>query len=178
MRNTAVVMTIRAKNTENGNCPASWFRIHRGRPFRGVFKLIGSPDEEPVDLSNRRARFRVYSQLIDRQVLIEVDDLSRSQFLPDGTWRLALTADETSALPRGGMKFTVEQCVETRRQDEQPDAHSHLFGASVDERNQPVHYRVIIEGGVSCRELRRPKNKTPTTPVPREPSDLAWKPEA
>jgi hypothetical protein len=81
-----------------------------------------------VNWIGHEPRFRVYSQHIDQFVVLEITDPQRCEFEPDGTWRLRLTADETQALPRGGMCFTLEHRVS------QGD------------------YLLGIQGGVSCSD--------------------------
>ncbi|MDA8745952.1 hypothetical protein N9N28_15095 [Rubripirellula amarantea] len=110
----------------------SWLRVRRGYPCDLMLEISDSESGTTVDWSGHCPRFRVYSQLVDKHVVVEVTDPERCQFTADGLWRLKLTAEETAAMPCGGMHFTLE--------------HGDSYG----------QYELGIRGGISCmdRELR------------------------
>ncbi|MCO8121545.1 hypothetical protein NHH03_07345 [Stieleria sp. TO1_6] len=124
-------MAIRAKRIDvSSNRVPSWFRVHPGQAFEGVFKVCDSQNGQPVNWSEQRPLFRVYSQFVDRSVVVEVADPARCRFEPNGIWKLRLTAEETQAMPHGGMRFTVEH--------QQPSGDS----------------RILMQGGISCCKKR------------------------
>ncbi|WP_404310755.1 hypothetical protein [Neorhodopirellula lusitana] len=133
-------MTIRAKRVPcTEKSPCSWFRVCPGQTYDLTFQLSDSTGN-PVEWAGHEARFRVYSQFIDRAVVLEITDPERCVFGSDGMWRLQLTADETDSLPRGGMRFTLEH------------RESPCGGSQFDEAGSDTGYALGILGGVSCSE--------------------------
>ncbi|TWT92731.1 hypothetical protein [Stieleria varia] len=108
--------------------PPSWFRVDAGQPCELTLELTDNADGRRIDWAGHIPRFRVYSQYIDRQVVVEVTDPERCRFEPDGIWKLELTAEETAALPRGGMVYTLEH------------------------RNSSGDWQMGIQAGISCRD--------------------------
>ena len=121
------LMTIRARQLpeQPGRLP-SYFRIRPGEPCDLTFRISDNDRDRPVDWSGQGPRFRIYSQYVDSQVVVEVTDPARCSFGADGTWRLRLTADETQGMPRGGMCFTLEH------------------------RSPRGDYQLGVRGGISC----------------------------
>lgn len=122
-------MTVHARQlADHTSCPPSYFRVRAGLPCDATFELFDNLSGAPVDWSGHGPRFRIYSQLFDRVVVVEITDPQRCSFGPDGIWRLRMTADQTELLPRGGMHFTLEHC------------------------DSDGHYLLGVHGGVSCCE--------------------------
>ncbi|QDT01965.1 hypothetical protein K227x_03350 [Rubripirellula lacrimiformis] len=84
-----------------------WFRVQPGQPLDVTFHLVDT-SRNSINWAGQQPRFRVYSQTIDQLVVLEVTDSHTCNFQPGGLWRLQLSAQQTSALPRGGMRFTLE----------------------------------------------------------------------
>ena len=123
-------MTIRAKqHSRHTGSPVSHFRVQPGQACDLTFQLDDTAGCA-VDWEGHDLRFRIFSQYVDQAVVLEVTDPSRCVFSGGGTWRLRLTAEETEALPRGGMRFTLE--------------HRDLDG----------EYAFGLLGSVSCSEVR------------------------
>lgn len=122
-------MVARAKLLSGSHRPLSHIQVHPGEAYDLTWQV--SDNAQPIDWTGHRPRFRIYSQIVDRLVLVEITDPQRCAFEPDGIWRLRLTPQETKALPRGGMQFTLE----------------HSESDSED-------YQLGVIGGVSCIELR------------------------
>lgn len=124
-------MAIRARQlTDRAPCSPSYFRVQAGKPCEVTFEISDNVSGAFVDWSDQAPRFRVYSQVVDRSVVMEITDEHRCTFRSDGIWRLQLTADETDSLPRGGMRFTLEH------------------------READGDYRLGLQGGISCCEPR------------------------
>lgn len=120
-------MTLKARQINaDHRIPPSWFKVQHGEPFEGFFEIIESRRSAPTRLDGSEFRFRIYSQIVDRQVLIELCDSARNTLCDDGIWHLTLNASETERLPCGGMRFTLEL------------------------RDQNGQYHLAIDGGVSC----------------------------
>ncbi|MGB7325880.1 MAG: hypothetical protein WBD31_13480 [Rubripirellula sp.] len=83
-------------------------RVQAGQACDVTYEIFDSVSQGPVDWSGQDLRFRVYSQLVDRSVVMEITDPQRCAMDPNGNWRLQLSASETERLPRGGMTFTLE----------------------------------------------------------------------
>lgn len=133
-------MTLRARLLTDSRGPHSRIRVHPGQEHELTLRVTEAGD--PVNWSGHRPRFRIYSQLVDRLVVVEITDPRRCQFEPDGIWRLRLTREETEALPRGGMRFTLE--------------HSNP---------ESGRYELGVIGGVSCTELRVDSSHGTAKPV-------------
>jgi hypothetical protein len=73
-------------------------------------------------------RFRIYSQYVDRCIIVEITDPERCRFEPGGVWKLHLTADETAALPHGGLTYTLEH------------------------QDSEGNWQLGIRAGISCRQ--------------------------
>ncbi len=94
--------------TDTARGPQSWFHVQPGQPCDLTLEIADHKSGNCVDWSGHVPRFRVYSQYVDRCVVVEITDPARCCFEPGGIWKLHLTADETAALPRGGMVYTLE----------------------------------------------------------------------
>ncbi|TWU57645.1 hypothetical protein [Rubripirellula reticaptiva] len=101
-------------------------RVQAGQACDVTYEIFDSASQSPVDWSGQDSRFRVYSQVVDRSVVMEITDPERCTLGPDGNWRLQLSASETERLPRGGMTFTLEH------------------------RNSNSDYLPGLKGGISC----------------------------
>ncbi|MFK8112837.1 MAG: hypothetical protein AB8B91_11575 [Rubripirellula sp.] len=132
-------MTFRARLVTNDDGPHSRICIHPGQDYELTLQVTDSG--RPVNWSGHRPRFRIYSQMVDRLVVLEITDPHRCRFEPEGIWRLRLTSTETESLPRGGMRFTLE----------------HGSPGSED-------YQLAVIGGVSCTELRVDNSHTMAAP--------------
>lgn len=120
-------MSIRARQIpDQPRRPHSYFRVLRGQPCELTFEISDNERDSPVDWSGQTPRFRVFSQRVDHDVVVEITDPQRCSFGPGGIWRLQLTADETKRIPLGGMCFTLEH------------------------RDPPGDYRLGVHGGISC----------------------------
>ncbi|TWU59337.1 hypothetical protein Poly51_21250 [Rubripirellula tenax] len=106
-------MAIQAKPLmSNHEGPPLWFQIDPGKSCEIALELSDSESGSPIDLAGHVPRFRVYSQVVDRLIAVEITDPERCKFDPKGIWTLQLTAEETASLPRGGMRFTLEHLTE------------------------------------------------------------------
>ncbi|EMI16328.1 hypothetical protein RMSM_06732 [Rhodopirellula maiorica SM1] len=122
-----LVMTIRAKQlTHRAPYPSSWIRVEPRQACDLTFEIADNVSGMRVDWAGHQPRFRVYSQIDDNAVVVEVTDPHRCAFEQGGIWRLQLTAEETEALPLGGMRFTLEH------------------------REPSGEFRQGIQGGFSC----------------------------
>jgi hypothetical protein len=140
-------MTFRAKSIgSHVRHPYSWFQIERGKPFDGTFEISDRTTRQLVHWEGHRSRLRIYSQFVDDLVLLEVEDRSRCYFSSDGLWHLRLTEQETSSLPVGGMRFTLEHC-----QIPAGSAHQDVQNADL----TPCEFRLGLLGGISCRNPKR-----------------------
>jgi hypothetical protein len=138
-------MTIQARPlAETPGCPPSWLRVERGQVCDTKYRIADSLSGITVNWVGHKARFRIYSQLIDNAVAFETTDSTHCTFEPDGIWRLHLTADETERLPCGGMRFTLEH----------RDTHS--------------DYLLGLQGGISCRDIKT-RHDTANQSGPRPP---------
>ena len=121
--------------------PQSWFLVQPGQPCELTLEIADNQSGSCVDWSGHVPRFRVYSQYVDRCVVVEITDPKRCRFEPGGIWKLHMTADETAALPRGGMVYTLEHC------------------------DSEGNWELGIRAGISCRENHscdaRPSVSTP-----------------
>lgn len=122
-------MTFRARLLTDDHGPHSRICVHPGQDYELTLQVTDG--RHPVNWLGHRPRFRIYSQLVDRLVVVEITDPHRCVFEPDGIWRLHLSGEETDSLPRGGMRFTLE----------------HGNPESED-------YQLAVVGGVSCTEVR------------------------
>lgn len=124
-------MTVTAKPLNDQDQKlCSWLRVHSGHACSVTLRLADCASGSPVNWAGRRPRFRVYSQWVDNSIVVEVTDPERCRFEPEGIWKLQLTAEETAAMPRGGMYFTLE--------------HAESDGS----------YEFGIRGGISCKDGR------------------------
>lgn len=124
-----IAMTFRARILSDDRGPHSRICVHPGQDCDLTLQVTDSG--HPVNWSGHRPRFRIYSQIVDRLVVLEITDSRRCRFEPEGIWRLCLTGEEIESLPRGGMRFTLE--------------HGHPGNED---------YQLAVIGGVSCTELR------------------------
>lgn len=132
-------MTIRTKSVgRTKREPQSWFRIQRGQPLDIAFEV--SDNGQTVDWQGHELRFRVYSQIVDRLLVLEVTDPERCKFEPESIWTLQLTEEETSSIPPGGMIFTLEH------------------------RNAEGDYEVGVRGGISIGDANPRAEQTPRAP--------------
>lgn len=92
------------------NGPPSWFLVQPGQPCELTLEIADCSSGNCVNWSGHVPRFRVYSPYVDRFVVVEITDPERCRFEPGGIWKLHMTADETAALPRGGLIYTLEHC--------------------------------------------------------------------
>lgn len=128
----SIVMTIRARQlTKRVPYPSSWIRIESRQACDLAFEIADNVSGIRVDWAGHQPRFRVYSQVVDNAVVVEVTDPQRCAFEQDGIWRLRLTAEETELLPLGGMRFTLEH------------------------REPQGEYLQGIQGGFSCCDSNR-----------------------
>ena len=131
----------------SGYGPFSWFRVSPGRACDLTLEVFDDPSGTPVNWVGRALRFRIFSQFVDRFVVVEITDPARCTFPRDGIWSLRLTEQETASMPRGGMLFTLEH----------RDSH--------DSQSQ---YQLGLQGGISCNDVDTTNQRAPLFERARE----------
>jgi hypothetical protein len=122
--------------TEAINGPPSWFPVEAGQPCDLTLEIADHCSGVCVDWSGHVPRFRIYSPYVDRFVVVEITDSNRCTFEPNGIWKLHLTAEETAALPRGGLTYTLEHC------------------------DSDGNWQLAIRAGISCRDANEQTGST------------------
>ena len=82
-------MAIIAKQNHGRSIgPPGWIHIEPGKECVISFNVRDSKSDQPVNWTGHELRFRVFSQFVDHQVVVEVIDEDRCAFEAGGIWNL------------------------------------------------------------------------------------------